>query len=87
MSEELIKNQPGESGELGGTTPGLYQPQGSFASGSDAGSNVPGNYTTGGVLGNIPNANLGLTTGPNAVNPSGEAGSGILRPEQAQRIS
>jgi Phage capsid family len=86
MSEELIKNQPGESGELGGTTPGLYQPQGSFASGSDAGSNVPGNYTTGGVLGNIPNANLGLTTGPNAVNPSGEAGSGILRPEQAQRF-
>ena len=37
MSEELIKNQPGESGELGGTTPGLYQSQGSFASGSDAG--------------------------------------------------
>ena len=86
MSEELIKNQPGESGELGGTTPGLYQPQGAFASGSEAGSNVPGNYTTGGVLGNIPNANLGLTTGPNAVNPSGEAGSGILRPEQAQRF-
>ena len=86
MSEELIKNQPGESGELGGTTPGLYQSQGSFASGSDAGSNVPGNYRTGGALGNVPNANLGLTTGPNAVNPSGEAGSGILRPEQAQRF-
>ena len=86
MSEELIKNQPGESGQLGGTTPGLYQPQGAFASGSEAGSNVPGNYATGGVLGNIPNANVGLTTGPNAVNPSGEAGSGILRPEQAQRF-
>ena len=86
MSEELIKNQPGESGELGGTTPGLYQSQGGFASGSEAGSNIPGNYATGGVLGNIPNANLGLTTGPNAVNPSGEAGSGILRPEQAQRF-
>jgi hypothetical protein len=86
MSEELIKNQPGESGELGGTTPGLYQSQGSFASGSEAGSNIPGNYATGGALGNIPNANLGLTSGPNAVNPSGEAGSGILRPEQAQRF-
>jgi hypothetical protein len=86
MSEELIKNQPGESGQLGGETPGLYQSQGGFASGSEAGSNIPGNYATGGVLGNIPNANLGLTTGPNAVNPSGEAGSGILRPEQAQRF-
>lgn len=86
MSEEIKKNQPGESGQLGGTTPGLYQAQGAFASGSDAGSNIPGNYTDGGVLGNIPNANLGLTTGPNAVNPSGEAGSGILRPEQAQRF-
>jgi len=86
MSEEIKKNQPGESGQLGGTTPGLYQAQGAYASGSDAGSNIPGNYTDGGVLGNIPNANLGLTTGPNAVNPSGEAGSGILRPEQAQRF-
>jgi hypothetical protein len=86
MSEEIKKNQPGESGQLGGTTPGLYQAQGAFASGSEAGSNIPGNYTDGGVLGNVPNANLGLTTGPNAVNPSGEAGSGILRPEQAQRF-
>jgi len=87
MSEqEIIKNQPGASGELGGTTPGLYQGQGAFASGSTAGSNVPGNYTDGGVLGNIPNATLGNTDGPNAVNPSGEAGSGILRPEQARRF-
>jgi hypothetical protein len=37
-------------------------------------------------LGNIPVANLGVTDGPNAVNPSGEAGSGILRPEQARRF-
>ena len=87
MSEkEIIKNQPGTSGQLGGTTPGLYQGQGAFASGSEAGSNVPGNYTDGGVLGNIPVANLGVTDGPNAVNPSGEAGSGILRPEQARRF-
>jgi hypothetical protein len=87
MSEkEIIKNQPGTSGQLGGTAPGLYQGQGAFASGSEAGSNVPGNYTDGGVLGNIPVANLGVTDGPNAVNPSGEAGSGILRPEQARRF-
>ena len=87
MSEqEIIKNQPGTSGNLGGTAPGLYQGQGAFASGSDAGSNVPGNYTDGGVLGNIPTALSGVTDGPNAVNPSGEAGSGILRPEQARRF-
>ena len=87
MSEQNIeKNQPGTGGNLGGTAPGLYQGQGAFASGSDAGSNVPGNYTDGGVLGNIPTALSGVTSGPNAVNPSGEAGSGILRPEQARRF-
>ncbi len=87
MSEQNIeKNQPGTSGNLGGTAPGLYQGQGAFASGSDAGSNTPGNYTDGGVLGNIPTALSGVTSGPNAVNPSGEAGSGILRPEQARRF-
>ena len=86
MSEEIKKNQPGTSGNLGGTTPGLYQGQGAFASGSDAGSNVPGNYADGGVIGNIPTALSGVTDGPNAVNPSGEAGSGILRPEQARRF-
>jgi hypothetical protein len=87
MSEQNIeKNQPGTSGNLGGTAPGLYQGQGAFASGSENGSNVPGNYTDGGVLGNIPTALSGVTSGPNAVNPSGEAGSGILRPEQARRF-
>ena len=86
MSEEIKKNQPGTSGNLGGTQPGLYQGQGAFASGSDAGSNVPGNYSDGGVIGNIPTALSGVTDGPNAVNPSGEAGSGILRPEQARRF-
>jgi HK97 family phage major capsid protein len=82
MSEEIIKNQPGESGELGGTAPGLYQGQGAFASGGIGGVEDPGANT----LGNIPNAEYGLTTGPNAVNPSGDAGSGILRPEQARRF-
>jgi HK97 family phage major capsid protein len=86
MSEEIIKNQPGETGELGGTAPGNFQGQGSFGSGSEAGSNIPGNYATGGVLGNIPRAVFGDTTGPNAINPSGDAGGGILRPEQARRF-
>jgi len=82
MSEEIKKNQPGESGELGGTTPGNFQGQGAFASGGIGGVTDPGADT----LGNIPNAEFGLTTGPNAVNPSGDAASGILRPEQARRF-
>ena len=82
MSEEIKKNQPGESGELGGTAPGLYQGQGAFASGGIGGVTDPGAHT----LGNIPNANFGSTTGANAVNPSGDAASGILRPEQARRF-
>lgn len=86
MSEEIKKNQPGTSGNIGGTAPGLYQGQGAFASGSDAAANVPGNYTNGGELANIATANLGVTTGPNAVNPSGDAASGILRPEQARQF-
>jgi hypothetical protein len=82
MSEEIKKNQPGESGELGGIAPGLYQGQGAFASGGVGGVTDPGADT----LGNIPNANFGVTSGPNAVNPSGDAASGILRPEQARRF-
>lgn len=86
MSEEIIKNQPGTSGDLGGTQPGTAQAQGAFASGSDAGENVAGNYANGGVLGNIAEASFGSTSGVNAVNPSGDTGSGILRPEQARRF-
>lgn len=86
MSEEIKKNQPGTSGNLGSTEPGLYQGQGAFGSGSDTNAYTPGNYATGGVVGNIPTALSGVTDGPNAVNPSGDAGSGILRPEQARRF-
>jgi len=82
MSEEIIKNQPGEAAELGATAPGNFQAQGGFASGGIGGVTDPGANT----LGNIPNAEFGLTTGPNAVNPSGDAASGILRPEQARRF-
>ena len=82
MSEEIIKNQPGAAADLGGTTPGLYQGQGAFASGGIGGVTNPGANT----LGNIPTATLGSTSGANAVNPSGSAASGILRPEQARRF-
>lgn len=75
MSEEIIKNYPGAgANEVNG--------EGAFASGGIGGVSDPGADT----LGNIPTANLGVTTGPNAVNPSGDAGSGILRPEQARRF-
>jgi len=87
MSEQNIeKNQPGTNGNLGDTAPGLYQGQGAFGSGSDTNAYTPGNYATGGVVGNIPTALSGVTSGPNAVNPSGDTGSGILRPEQARRF-
>jgi hypothetical protein len=82
MSEEIIKNQPSEAGELGDPNPGIYQGQGAFASGGIGGVTDPGANT----LGNIPTAQFGVTTGPNAVNPSGDAASGILRPEQARRF-
>jgi hypothetical protein len=86
MSEEIKKNQPSDSGQLGHPSPGNFQGQGGFASGSEDGANIPGNYATGGTLNNIPNATFGLTDGPNAVNPSGADGGGILRPEQARRF-
>ena len=75
MSEEIIKNYPGTgANEVNG--------QGAFASGGIGGVTNPGADT----LGNIPTATLGVTSGPNAVNPSGDAASGILRPEQARRF-
>ena len=38
-----------------------------------------------GILGNVPGGLSGVTTGPNAVNPTGVAG-GILAPEQSRRV-
>jgi hypothetical protein len=78
MSEqEIIKNYPGSNtqgySEING--------QGAVAAGGIGGVTNPG----AGVVGNIPSANFGVTTGPNAVNPSGVAG-GILNPEQARRF-
>ena len=78
MSEEIIKNNPDASGD----DSGLFNGEGAFASGGVGGVTTPGAST----LGNIPTASLGVTSGPNAVNPSGDAASGILRPEQARRF-
>lgn len=55
--------------------------EGSFASGGIGGVSDP----AAGILGNVPTASMGVTTGPNAVNPTGVAG-GILAPEQSRRF-
>jgi len=77
MSEEITKNYPAS-----GDSENPVNGEGAFASGGIGGVSNPGADT----LGNIPTAEFGLTTGPNAVNPSGDAASGILRPEQARRF-
>jgi HK97 family phage major capsid protein len=80
MSQDILKNQPGQSGEYGGTAPGLYQGQGSVASGGIGTVTDP----AAGILGNIPNANYGDDT-PISINPVGAPG-GILNPEQSRRF-
>ncbi len=55
--------------------------QGVTASGGIGGVTDP----AAGILGNVPTANYGVTTGPNAVNPTGVTG-GILAPEQSRRF-
>ena len=83
MSEDIKKNNPdGDGGNSG-----LYNAEGGFASGGVGGVSDPGLGSNGyGTIGNIPTANYGATSGPNAVNPSGATGSGILRPEQARQF-
>ena len=78
MSEEIKKNNP----DAAEADSGRYNAEGAFASGGIGGVSSPGADT----LGNIPTAEFGVTSGPNAVNPSGDAASGILRPEQARRF-
>ena len=75
MSEEIIKNYPGAGANETNS-------EGAFASGGIGGVTNPGAST----LGNVPTAEFGVLTGPNAVTPSGSAASGILRPEQARRF-
>ena len=77
MSEEIKKNYPAS-----GDSENPVNGEGAFASGGIGGVADPGADT----LGNIPTARFGATDGPNAVNPSGDPGSGILRPEQARRF-
>ncbi len=85
MAEEILKNQPSESGEYGDPNPGLYQGQGAVANLGIGGTDPVVGGDPWGTPGNIPNANYGVTTGPNAVNPTGVPG-GILNPEQARRF-
>ena len=86
MSEEILKNQPSDSGEYGDPNPGLYQGQGAVANlGIGNVPNTSGGSDPWGDMGNIPNANYGSLDGPNAVNPVGAPG-GILNPEQARRF-
>ena len=83
MSEqEIVKNYPGSS-----TPPGPLNGQGAFASGDIGGATAtsPTTSDVGAELGNIATANFGVTTGANAVNPTGTPG-GILLPEQARRF-
>jgi hypothetical protein len=74
-NEVLEKNYPG--GSAGAEINSL----GSLASGGIGGVSDPALN----VLGNIPTALSGVTSGPNAVNPTGTLG-GILLPEQARRF-
>ena len=85
MAEEILKNQPSETGAYGDPNPGLYQGQGAVANLGIG--DVPGveGGDAWGTPGVIAPANMGVTTGPNAVNPTGVAG-GILNPEQARRF-
>jgi hypothetical protein len=83
MSEqEIVKNYPGSSEAHN------HDGQGAFASGgigSATTTGPSGNLSPADSLGNIATANFGVTSGPNAVNPTGTPG-GILLPEQARRF-
>ena len=91
MAEEIVdntieKNQPSSGAEYyGDPNPGLYQGQGAVANLGVGG--VPGivGGDAWGTPGVIDPANMGTTSGPNAVNPVGAPG-GILNPEQARRF-
>jgi hypothetical protein len=83
MSEqEIVKNYPGSP-----TVSHNHQGDGAFASGDIGGATATSPTTSdiGANLGNIATPEWGVTTGPNAVNPTGTPG-GILLPEQARRF-
>jgi hypothetical protein len=83
MSEqEIVKNYPGAP-----TVSHQHGGDGAFASGDIGGATATSPTTSdiGAQLGNIATPEWGVTTGPNAVNPTGAPG-GILLPEQARRF-
>jgi len=83
MSEqEIVKNYPGAP-----TVSHQHGGDGSFASGDIGGATAtsPTTSDVGAQMGNIATPEWGVTTGPNAVNPTGTPG-GILLPEQARRF-
>jgi hypothetical protein len=83
MSEqEIVKNYPGSP-----TVAHQHAGDGAFASGGIGGATAtsPTTSNVGAEMGNIATANFGVTTGANAVNPTGTPG-GILLPEQARRF-
>ena len=83
MSEqEIVKNYPGSP-----TVSHQHAGDGAFASGGIGGATAtsPTTSNVGAEMGNIATANFGVTTGANAVNPTGTPG-GILLPEQARRF-
>ena len=83
MSEqEIVKNYPGSP-----TVSHNHQGDGAFASGDIGGATAtnPSTSDIGANLGNIATPEWGVTSGPNAVNPTGTPG-GILLPEQARRF-
>jgi HK97 family phage major capsid protein len=86
MSEQetnIEKNYPGSGG-----SGAEINSQGATVSGNIGGAtarDANGNVNPATSLGQTATANFGVTTGPNAVNPTGTSG-GILAPEQARRF-
>lgn len=82
QDKDIAKNYPG-SGGAGAE----INSQGSLVSGGVGGATGLDSAaaSVGSQLGNTATANFGVTSGPNAVNPTGVAG-GILAPEQARRF-
>jgi hypothetical protein len=82
QDKDIAKNYPG-SGGAGAEV----NSQGSLVSGGVGGATGLNSAaaSVGEQLGNTATANFGVTSGPNAVNPTGVAG-GILAPEQARRF-
>ena len=82
QDKDIAKNYPGSGG-----SGAELNSQGSLVSGgvgSATGLDAAA-ASVGSQLGNTATANFGVTTGQNAVNPTGSAG-GILAPEQARRF-